>query len=528
MNYGDIGSAGAPECSPGVAVEKKLTISVSKLFGTSATFVRGDRDKSLICRKDPYPGKVNAARRLPVLFYDRATKRGWLVDGASALLHIARSQVVHPPYSESSHFNDTAMNSALFKHPKAEDGPKAASEMLKDQENQQHIINSEFGGFEQGQTDLYGRPKRYRRYNSFNQLVSDTWDTLDQIYSRQDEVKKSQTQQLRIPSYGLEGYEYMDVVSLRSSLTRRHVDLHGNGSEWSSFVRKINAITLFGQHFGEIYTPNCNESLMCAPWRTVPVDHEYLTAPISLLKELNEHMWEDGKISPESPEIAKHVLWTPSEDAFRICTGETENCVHEFHERVQRLVATFNIRKSLGMSRKSVPHKDDTFAMQDGAVIFGNSSQLRDAGACYSDSEYNSSHAASFSVAGPAGGSSDAGDGSSITVQTSVPGVASTESERRYDMSSCARCSPITTSPPLSSGERPTTAPGSSDGAMSTVSQTNCPLGPASSRTAQQSSAAAAPSGKPTRRELFKLREALLIRKLRKWRHKIRPETTSK
>lgn len=317
MNYTDIRPAGASECSAGVGVEKKLTISVSKLFGASASFVRGDRHKSITSRKEPYHGKVNTARRLPVLFYDRARKRGWLVDGASALLHIARSQVVHPLYRESSHFNDTAVNSVSFKHPKAEDSPDAASEMLKDHDNQRHIINSEFGGYEQGKTDVYGRPQSFQKYNFFKQLISDTWDTFDQIYSQQDQAKRSQTQQLRIPDSSIEGYEYMDLVSLRSPLTRRYIKLHSNGSEWSSFIRKINAITLFGQHFGELYTPGRNdERHICAHCRTVPTGLEYLAVPIPLLKELNKHSSEDGKIGPGSLEIAKNVTWAPSEGVF--------------------------------------------------------------------------------------------------------------------------------------------------------------------------------------------------------------------
>ncbi|KAB2570081.1 hypothetical protein DBV05_g11250 [Lasiodiplodia theobromae] len=280
----------------------------------------------------------------------------------------------------------------------AEDGPDAASEMLKDHDNQRHIINSEFGGYEQGKTDVYGRPQSFQKYNFFKQLVSDAWDTFDQIYSQQDQAKKSQTQQLRIPGFSIEGYEYMDLVSLRSSLTRRYINLNRNGSEWSSFIRQINAITLFGQNFGEIYTPGHDEEHhICAPWRTVPMDHEYLTVPISLLKELNERSREDGKIGPESLEIAKHVLWTPSEGAFRRCAAAGREdccCAREFNDRVQRLATTSNILKSLVSRKGAVSRKDVVFAPSGGAVIIGGSSMLIDAGACYSD---NSSSAASFS-----------------------------------------------------------------------------------------------------------------------------------
>ncbi|KAK0645260.1 hypothetical protein DIS24_g8055 [Lasiodiplodia hormozganensis] len=516
--YQEIRPAGAPESSTRVASEKKLTISVSKLFGTSDSFVRGQRDKSIISSSASYTGQVYAARRIPVLLYDVATKRGWLVDGASALLHIARSQVEHPPFRDVSHFNDRAVNKRIsFKHPDARGGPEAASHTLTDEDNQRHIIIREFDRYEE---DTKGKPKEKMSYRCFKDIVSATWDTFDKIYSAQDELKKSAKQQLKNPfQKGIEGYEFMGIVSPHGPLTRRKVNLHTNGAEWSEFVARINAITLFGRNFGEIYEPTA-EANLCSPWRTVPVDQEYLTVPVSLLKELKEYTWEDGKIEEDSPELVKHVLWTPSEDAFKQCGGKTDECTREPDDHVQQLTKVsrtasgfFEIARQKGSA-----HEEDYLPMKNGAVIFGKSSRLIHSRP--TNSGYDSSQAGSLHT------EAAERNGSSSMMAFAHAGIRSTSTfQERDDDETSGMSSPRAMSP-LSGGERPFTGLESSRiGSLPASSEASASEPTLASQTAQQSPAPAA-TRKRTHRKALKLREALL--KFRTWKQKIRPRATVK
>lgn len=514
MHYGEIGPAGAPESSARGVAEKKLTISVSKLFGTSGSFVRGQRDKSIISSSASYVSQVYAARRIPVLLYDVATKRGWLVDGASALLHIARSQVEHPPFRDVSQFNDRAVNKGIqFKHPDARGGPEAASHMLTDEDNQRHIIIREFDRYEE---DAKGKPKEKMSYRCFKDIVSATWDTFDKIYSAQDEVRKSAKQQLKNPfQKGIEGYEFMGIVSPHGPLTRRKVSLHTNGTEWAGFVDRLNAITLFGRNFGEIYEPT-DEANLCTPWRTVPVDQEFLTVPVSLLKELKEYTWEDGKIEEDSPELIKHVLWTPSEDAFKQCGGKADECTRELDDHVQLLLKTsrtasgfFEIARQKGSG-----HEEDYLPMKNGAVIFGKSSrliQVRPTHSGYDSSQIGSIHtdATERNGSSPKMTFNRAGIQSTSTFQDDISGMSSPRA-----MS------------PLSGGERPVTGLESSRiGSLPASSEGSASESTLASQTPQQSPAPAATRRRGHRKAL-KLREALL--KFRTWKQKIRPRATVK
>jgi hypothetical protein len=173
----------------------------------------------------------------------------------------------------------------------------------------------------------------------------------------------------------LEGYEFMGIVSARHILTRRAVSLQSNGAAWIGLARRIHAITLFGQHFGDIYKPA--ESIgrqICENWRTVPRGHEYLAAPISLLKRIKQYSREEGEVDAGSPEIAEGLLWSQSKDAFNTCLP---SCKHVFLNRVQQLRSSIpgEILGKMGWGENG-PRKADAFAEINGAVLFGESSVL--------------------------------------------------------------------------------------------------------------------------------------------------------
>jgi hypothetical protein len=170
----------------------------------------------------------------------------------------------------------------------------------------------------------------------------------------------------------LEGYEFMDIVSAKHTLTPRTVNLQSNGADWIKLTRRIDAIILFGQHFGDIYKPAENiRGLICKNWETVPQGHDYLAAPISLLQDIKEQSQEGGKLKHPS-EIAGGLVWSLSVDAYNFCGS---SCKHTF-DRVQRLHSTpAAMLDKLGLGKNN-PQKADNFAEINGAILFGNNSDL--------------------------------------------------------------------------------------------------------------------------------------------------------
>ena len=405
MKYGEIDWAGARVCSAGLALEQKLTITASKFIGGNVAFSRGTRNKPLYVEQGEYSIQIENARSIYVVLYDIATQRGWLTDGASALLHLVRTQVVRKPYGSSKClFNNPESNSLPFHYPRIDGGPNAAVEALTEDRNMRHIIRREFDSYSDEKIAVSrlgaasianehssnnaanssgneipnasgGRTEIYKT-TCLRELVSQTWGTLEYIYDSQIDIATTHTtKELQDPfRTTLAGYEFMDIVSAKHILTPRTVGLQSNGSAWAGLTRRINAITLFGQNFGDIYKPSENiTSLICKKWRTVPRGHEYLVVPISLLKEIRLNSWREGKVSEDSTELAKHLLWSRSENTYHTCGS---SCKHTFN-RVQQLHSSTPalMIDKLGLAKKD-RWKADNFAEINGAVLFGNNSNL--------------------------------------------------------------------------------------------------------------------------------------------------------
>jgi hypothetical protein len=87
-------------------------------------------------------------RVLQQLMYDTATDQAWLADGASALLHVVRTQMAQGPYGgESSLFNNMKHNSVRFAHPLPDGGSDATLCALKNECNLKHKVLREFDSY---------------------------------------------------------------------------------------------------------------------------------------------------------------------------------------------------------------------------------------------------------------------------------------------------------------------------------------------------------------------------------------------
>ena len=376
VGYKEMDWAGAEESSAGLAFEQKLSISVSRIVGLSGNIIRGNRDKPEFVSQSSYSLQIENARKIHVVLYDNAVQRGWLVDGASALLHLVRTQVVTDSFMHAN----SLFKPSNFDHSRIDAGPSAAAETLRKESNMKHVIFREFVSFAEEQTatfqsegenasmervsDESEHKKAIYQTTCFRELVSRAWSVLEHIYDRQIDFTKNHTS-FEIGDFlgsypSLLGFEFMDIASGEKLLTPRTVKLQWNGAAWVDFTRRIHAVTLFGRNFGEIYKPSENiERLICKKWKSVPEGHDLLAIPVSILKEIREQSRRKGQIK-DSSEIAKGVHWTASASgrAFNTCG---DNCKHL--NRVQR----FRTRKDT-VDMGSLPI--------NGAFLIGKSSIL--------------------------------------------------------------------------------------------------------------------------------------------------------
>src|ERR1700712_2570685 len=88
----DVHSSGLPESSPGFVLHG-IIISGGKFVTDGVQIAVGIKDKALHVSREGYVPKLKWISTKSVVLWDEEEKRGWLVNGASALLHLTRASL---------------------------------------------------------------------------------------------------------------------------------------------------------------------------------------------------------------------------------------------------------------------------------------------------------------------------------------------------------------------------------------------------------------------------------------------------
>lgn len=286
--------------------------------------------------------------------YDTGDRRGWLVDGASALLHITRTQLSTSPYSDSTLFKLEDFNHANPYDP--EIGVHSASKALLDLENRRMVIFED----EISSELATGQTRKVKPWK-YEDLVRQTYHTLEQIHDYQTKMMTSPSLGIRFTDRDkLIGFGFRDIVEGHNDLLPRVATLKSSGRGWVDFTRSIRAISLLVKGFGEILRPSKDSNKTCKYWKQVPRGHEYLAACTTTLKEISR---KHGDSESDPLELANGIYWHKPHKLFEVCDckqfGSKKGC-----ERVQVHLP------SLFVGSKNHPQP---FDCQNGAVIFGRS-----------------------------------------------------------------------------------------------------------------------------------------------------------
>lgn len=318
-----------------------------------------------LTRGGPYFQEIYFAGNINVVLYDTRDRCAWLVDGASALLHLTRSQLSSSPYRLSNLFKLED-----FHHANPKNGCFAAQKALTDPRNMEIPIFEDFEILSEITTStgdaenshlLDGKEnfKRIKRKWCFQDLVRQTFHVLELIHDNQ--VKALTSPIIPIRGTGrekLEGFGFMDIVSGQNDLIPRVATIKRSGRGWVDFTRSIHAITLLGRGFGELIKPAADSNELCRSWKQVPKGRDYLVARVSMLKDICTR-YRDRDAKPL--ELAKGIYWHKADKLFESCTCRNDR--GQSCNRIQVLLP------------QSIGHKGhvDPFDEPKGAVIFGRS-----------------------------------------------------------------------------------------------------------------------------------------------------------
>lgn len=255
-----------------------MSVSEGKLILNGPAFVIGARDTPVhIARK----GNIRRLKWISTkffLFWDENEKRGWLINGTTALLHIVRAFLAHAKEDNfKSAFNfkeedlqeaetpftaDSAIAVLLNPHNRR---LKLYEEEDNDDDDEEYLLKSQIDHF----------------YNLLEQLIAHQADIAGQNGSKLSNN----------PRRYLEGWDFEDVAKECPTLYPRVATIADAGKGWVDFIRAIHAVTLVGRDFGDIIKPTRRSQ--CDSWATLPMDGYYIASCVSdldrLLKEAGSH-----------------------------------------------------------------------------------------------------------------------------------------------------------------------------------------------------------------------------------------------
>lgn len=211
----------------------------------------------------------------------------------------------------------------------------------------------------------YPRPfMRKKRFYRLEDRVEKLYEVLEKLIDHQ--VDKAGQAGVKLKAHArrhLEGWNFKDIASDKDPIYARGETLHATGKGWVDFIRSIQAVTLFGNGFGNLFQPL--EKIECSHWDKVPEGKFYLAACVSDLQQIME-MEGDDTATPMR--ICHGILWFSPGASFDACQcAKTQSRSHS--DPVQVLLPT--------SSTKRLPKQKKIYLHQKGAVVFGHNTNYK-------------------------------------------------------------------------------------------------------------------------------------------------------
>ncbi|KAF2494968.1 hypothetical protein BU16DRAFT_462498 [Lophium mytilinum] len=314
-----IDGTGLRKPRPGGLLEK-LNVSGGKWLSVGMSIAVGVRDVPSHLPRNGYIPSLKLLHTKYVVLWDEAVKKGWLVNGTSALLHLVRASL---DISATDSFASRFLFDPSKMHNASEYNPRSAIEVLINEENMRlPIYPGEIEASEEEEKKQRGHEieesttlKSKKNSYLFVDLVKEHYNILFHIIEHQTRAAGENGIKIKVRvRKHLEGWDFLDVAKGRD-FHPRVATLNALGYGWVDFVRSIGAVTLLGRGFGDIIKPTEFPG-MCPRWNSLPPARYYLAASVVDLKEI---MSEFGSKWLDPPEPVHGLVWHCPGDVVATC-----------------------------------------------------------------------------------------------------------------------------------------------------------------------------------------------------------------
>jgi hypothetical protein len=304
-------------------------------LGTSISI--GIKDKpEHISYDDDYLSTLQMISERHFVFYDIIDRRAWVVDGASALLHLLRAFI---KYSQTESrlkdffvFDDDELEEA----DESRTGGDAAFHVLANEYNQLlPLWRKAATSTEEITIKLGARPeeaiKYQKAYFCLKDRVLQICHVLQQMIAHQDDVYSRDGVGARIkltPRRQLEGFDFMDVATNQGTLWPKVDYIHAWGEGWVDFTRELHCVALFGTRFGKLMKPIGNPCRLCMS--NISQKPDLLGITVTDLLRIIKKKGDDGRIPWR---VVEDIHWYVPDKLFEPC--RCDSVLAARHDRVQ-------------------------------------------------------------------------------------------------------------------------------------------------------------------------------------------------
>ncbi|RYP02811.1 hypothetical protein DL765_010681 [Monosporascus sp. GIB2] len=336
--------SGLPKPHAGCALADTF-VSPGRMIMGGPAFDIGLKDAPAQVSRNGYIPRLKWISTKFVLLWDERDKRGWLINGTSALLHVVRASLAH-------NSTDKFRSAFLFK---SEDLQKSPRSFTADSAIDV-LINSKNLGLR-----LYPENNGYLLLGS---QIDYFYNVLEKLINHQADIAGDYGRNLSDkPRRYLEGWDFEDLATNRDPLHPRIATLEARGKGWVDFVRAIRAITLVGRGFGDIIRPAGAD--ICEYWAKLPKQQYYIA---SYLSDLCEAMKKHGSYGNSHVQLSDNLIWHTPTTVFGSCQCKGA-LGRDHYEPVQTLFPS-------ALSNILLPRRHPIPLEGYGAVIFGHNSKF--------------------------------------------------------------------------------------------------------------------------------------------------------
>lgn len=323
IDYSDCKAAKEYTCSL-----SNVSIAAGKFINLGMSFVIGKKDRTPAFSRnagDPYELQVQNVSELNIVLYssDSRDRRAWMIDGASAVLHLARAFMT----AEGARYISKGALESLS-YPTVPGGKEAAMDaLIQNQQKRIVLYENTEDTFETigththapaAHVDSVNKADAGIRYEhkasastwTYANLVASLCQVLEAMHDKLHQLSYHPPElplQARWKKTLLPGWDFKDLLTRRGPYKPRMAELSSNAENWVKFVSRQNYVVLLASTFGEIIRPmfDCGP---CSRTLTVPTGEDLLTVPLPILSSLSKR-WKDQSLSQGYLQIAEDTFW---------------------------------------------------------------------------------------------------------------------------------------------------------------------------------------------------------------------------